>query len=214
MRCSRFIHLALALLCLTLICLNPISGQNARVYGELFTTQSGLSQADVTTVLQDSLGFLWIGTKDGLNKYDGYSFEHFRYQPDTISLSDNYIHCIAEGRNGILWIGTNYGLNKLDRLRGYLWSYFYPVSRDTVLPGLPVVHSVLEDESGVVWVRTPKRLERLNPLTGEFTGYDLDFSNLPIPADDDPYTMLQDREGNIWMGTPMVCRFLIRKAVR
>ncbi|MCK5463875.1 MAG: hypothetical protein KAI95_12690, partial [Bacteroidales bacterium] len=185
-----------------LICLNPISGQNARVYGELFNTQSGLSQADVTTVLQDSLGFLWIGTKDGLNKYDGYSFEHFRYQPDTISLSDNYIHCIAEGRNGILWIGTNYGLNKLDRLRGYLWSYFYPVSRDTLLPGLPVVHSVLEDESGVVWVRTPKRLERLNPLTGEFTGYDLEFSSLPTPADDDPYTMVRDREGNIWMGTP------------
>jgi ligand-binding sensor domain-containing protein len=80
------------------------AAQTAELYGNLFTAHTGLSQSRVHTILQDSLGFLWIGTQDGLNKYDGYSFDHFRYKPGTESLSNNTIRCLAEGGDGILWV--------------------------------------------------------------------------------------------------------------
>ena len=123
----------------------PVSARTADLYGQLFTARSGLSQSGVSVILQDSLGFLWIGTGEGLNKYDGYSFQQFRYQPDTISLSNNTIRCLAEGREGVIWGGTDFGLNKLDRLRGYLWANYLPWQGDSVRWGEQVIHALYID---------------------------------------------------------------------
>ena len=82
-----------------------------------YTIADGMSQTSVNCAIQDSRGFLWIGTQDGLNKFDGYSFKIFKNEPsDTNSLSNNYINCIYEDAEGNLWIGTNYGLNKAKRI--------------------------------------------------------------------------------------------------
>ncbi len=161
-----------------------------------------MSHSEINAILQDSLGFLWIGTQDGLNKYDGYSFEHFRYQPDTLSLSDNTVRCITEGQNGILWIGTENGLNKLDRLRGYLWSFFIPLpEEDTIHTGSTAVYDILEDAEGKVWARTGTSLQVLDPGSGEFTAYDLFGDGTGLPEPRAAYSMVQDREGHIWMGS-------------
>jgi signal transduction histidine kinase/ligand-binding sensor domain-containing protein/DNA-binding response OmpR family regulator len=73
-------------------------------------TTTGLSQNDVISLFQDSRGFMWIGTNDGLNRYDGYSFRVFQYEPDNIfSLTSNLISCIDEDFEGNLWIGTSDG---------------------------------------------------------------------------------------------------------
>jgi ligand-binding sensor domain-containing protein len=133
MHLHRKIPFAVCLIICGLLTIFNAAAQTAELYGNLFTTQSGLSQSRVHTILQDSLGFLWVGTQDGLNKYDGYSFDHFRYQPDAVSLSNNTIRCLAEGRDGILWVGTDYGLNKLNRLGGYVWTYMIPGSRDSAI---------------------------------------------------------------------------------
>ena len=122
----RYIPIAVCLVIYGLMTTFDAMAQATELYGNLFTAHTGLSQSRVHTILQDSLGFLWIGTQDGLNKYDGYSFDHFRYQPDAVSLSNNTIRCLAEGEGGILWVGTDYGLNKLDRMGGYMWSYMLP----------------------------------------------------------------------------------------
>lgn len=75
----------------------------------------GLSQNTVNAIYQDKRGFIWIGTQDGLNMYNGYSFRHFKFRPnDTLSLSDNFILHIAEDSVGYLWIATRNGLNRLD----------------------------------------------------------------------------------------------------
>ncbi len=80
----------------------------------------GLSQATVNTIVQDRRGFMWFGTQDGLNRFDGYSFTIFRHNPsDTNSIPDNYIWTMAEDGNGRLWIGTlNNGLCRYDPERG------------------------------------------------------------------------------------------------
>jgi ligand-binding sensor domain-containing protein len=80
------------------------------------TTEQGLSSNNVTAIFKDSKGFVWIGTKDGLNRFDGYSCKIFRHDPgDSTSLSGNNITCINEDNQGNLLIGTlDEGLNRFD----------------------------------------------------------------------------------------------------
>ncbi|MCZ6701659.1 MAG: hypothetical protein O6940_01320 [Ignavibacteria bacterium] len=82
---------------------------------EKFSIEHGLSQNSILRILQDSRGFLWICTFDGLNRYDGYQFKIFRNIPgDTTSLSNNKILSICEDKSDNIWIGTyGGGLNKL-----------------------------------------------------------------------------------------------------
>jgi ligand-binding sensor domain-containing protein len=177
------------------------AAQTAELYGNLFTAHTGLSQSRVHTILQDSLGFLWIGTQDGLNKYDGYSFDQFRYKPGTESLSNNTIRCLAEGGDGILWVGTDYGLNKLDRLGGYAWSYMIPGNRDSATYEKPAIYAVLEDDEGHVWVKTERRLEMFDPETSQFTPFTLYFNEQNPTGNPAASSMVEDRDGQIWIGT-------------
>ena len=87
---------------------------------ERFSTERGLSSGVVFCILQDSRGFIWFGTQDGLNKYDGYTFTVYRHSPEDIhSLSDDTVWTIYEDRAGVLWIGTDKGgLNSFDRDQG------------------------------------------------------------------------------------------------
>src|SRR5574339_416633 len=81
---------------------------------EHLSIEDGLSQNAGLTIFQDSRGYLWIGTQDGLNRYDGYGFKIFKHDPDDpTSLSHNSILAVAEDTNGYLWIGTwGGGLNR------------------------------------------------------------------------------------------------------
>jgi ligand-binding sensor domain-containing protein/serine phosphatase RsbU (regulator of sigma subunit) len=199
MQSIRNIPFALFLVLLGLQYSGPIKSQSPGLQGQLFSNTSGLSQSAVTSIMQDSLGFLWIGTREGLNKYDGYSFEQFRYHPDTVSLSSNAIRCIAEGRDGVVWVGTDYGLNKLDRLRGHLWTQYLTDQADSSYGR--VIHSIRIDNEGSVWLRTEKNLVRLNPDTEEFTSYELYQDDSNLSEKDESFSMVIDPGGLIWMGT-------------
>ncbi|NQZ07824.1 MAG: hypothetical protein HRT35_11740, partial [Algicola sp.] len=80
------------------------------------TSEHGLSQMSVNAVLQDKQGFMWFGTQDGLNRYDGYQFRVYRNDRDDItSLASNWVNALHEDNDGNLWVGTNMGLHKYDR---------------------------------------------------------------------------------------------------
>src|SRR5262245_57506814 len=87
------------------------------VHFEPVRSESGAASDVITALLQDSSGFVWIGTREGLTLYDGYTFTTFLHDPsDPASISDNTIRTLFQDRRGRLWIGTNAGgLNRLDR---------------------------------------------------------------------------------------------------
>ena len=118
-----------------------------------------------------------------------------------LSLSNNTIRCLAEGRDGVLWVGTDYGLNKLDRLGGYVWTYMIPGSSDSAIFEKPAIYAVLEDDQGHVWVRTERRLEMLDPETGQFTPFKLHYNEQNPAGTPSASTMVMDRDGQIWIGT-------------
>jgi hypothetical protein len=82
-----------------------------------FTSKDGLSSDQVFDITQDNQGFMWFGTLDGLNRYDGTGVKVYRHDPDDPnSLSHNYIRALAVDRSGVLWLGTwGGGLNQYDR---------------------------------------------------------------------------------------------------
>ena len=104
------------LFCLLLI--HSVQAQQ-NVKFERISLEQGLSQSSVFCILQDSRGFMWFGTEDALNRYDGYEFVHYKYDPtDSNSISSGHVTNIIEDSDGNLWIGTDEGLNMFDRESG------------------------------------------------------------------------------------------------
>ena len=78
---------------------------------------------------QDSQGYLWFGTEDSLNKYNGYNFDVYKFDPtDSASISNNIVRCIQEDKDGDLWIGTDNGLNRYSRHNGSFTRFLHDPS--------------------------------------------------------------------------------------
>lgn len=112
------LHLLSLFIVISLSCLTvSVSGQLLKFshYG----VSDGISQGEILCIFQDSEGYLWFGTQNGLNKFDSYSFERFFHDPaDTSTISSSWIFDITEDQNGLLWIGTKDGLNRYDKKTG------------------------------------------------------------------------------------------------
>ncbi len=121
----------IALLLLALGCAGRASAQPARSYTALrfdhLTVDQGLSQTSVTEIFQDHQGFLWLGTSDGLNRYDGYAVTTYKHDPDdSNSLAANAISSVYEAPTepGVLWVGSHSdGLTRFDRRTGTFTRY-------------------------------------------------------------------------------------------
>lgn len=145
--------------------------------------KEGLSQTSVTAIHQDSLGFLWFGTEDGLNRYDGYSFKTYRYIPgDTTSLRGNTIFAIAASSGTVLWIAGNMGLNRFDMRT----KTFQRISLKVDL----YIYCLAFDQTGFLWIGAREGLFRLNIVTQSIKKYN----------DTWTYSLLVDNSGQIWAG--------------
>src|SRR5258706_5106624 len=112
----------------------------------------GLSESDVTCVLQDSRGFMWFGTQEGLNKYDGYDFTVYRNdQRNDSSISSGVVNDIIEDFDGNLWIGTDAGLNKFRRETETFVRYRHDKDKDYSISS-DVVRCLLQDKEGTIWI--------------------------------------------------------------
>ena len=136
------------------------------------TTNDGLSQAYVTAILQDRVGFMWFATRNGLNRYDGNTVLVYKDEPgDTNSLSSNFIQALMEDARGYLWLGTNTGLDRFDPTSERFVRYLHDASNTNSMGGA-LVKSIVEDSRGHVWLGTEDAgLDELDPTTGMFTHY-------------------------------------------
>lgn len=92
-------------------------------FTHLTTMNSGLSYDGVNRIMQDSRGFIWIGTYRGLNRYDGRRFDVFT--ATDLGLTTDYINCFAEDRDGNIWVGTDNGVSCYN----YVLDRFEPLTR-------------------------------------------------------------------------------------
>jgi ligand-binding sensor domain-containing protein len=173
-----------------------------RLEFDRLTVNDGLSQNFVTCILQDHQGFLWIGTRDGLNRYDGYEFKVYSFDAlDTTSLSANAIQSIFEDRNNNLWVGTRFRwLNKYDRATDRFVRYRYEQGNPSSLP-LDVSFPIQDDRSGLFWLGTAEGLKRFDPQTGKFTSFIYKQDDLEGRKYNYINTILEAEDGNLWLGT-------------
>ncbi len=107
-----------------LLTLTEVTPQKPQLKFKTFTQADGLVDHTIQAILEDSYGFLWLGTQSGLQKYDGISFKTYEHvEGDTIGLSSSFIRSLCEDGDGNIWIGTDQGLNFFDRETGQI-KYF------------------------------------------------------------------------------------------
>lgn len=146
---------------------------------EAITIHDGLSQGMVNCIYQDYLGFMWFGTLDGLNRYDGYLFTVYHQDTfDSSSISGNWITCIFEDSKKRLWIGTGLnGLNLFDRKT----ETFIRIQHNDATPNSISdnrILSVQEDKSGSIWVSTTSGLNKINLVKKNLKDPDVNPRNL------------------------------------
>ena len=129
---------------------------------ESLTINDGLSQGMVNCIIQDSYGFMWIATKDGLNRYDGYKFTIFKHDiSDSTTIADNFIQTIFEDSKGRLWIGTaTKGLDLFNRESETFTHFKHDENNPNTLANDQVVQ-IKEDLSGDLWVSSLRTLCKL-----------------------------------------------------
>jgi ligand-binding sensor domain-containing protein/DNA-binding CsgD family transcriptional regulator len=159
---------------ISLFACSNLSSQGIKDFNNFqrLSIEHGLSQSVVTCMIQDSNGFLWFGTQDGLNRYDGYSFKFFCHDPeDPNSLSESVIDCLFEDKSGNIWIGTAArGLNRYNPVTGAITYYRYDPDNPGSISS-DYVRSIHEDRFGNLWVGALDRLNRYDPQKDTFQNY-------------------------------------------
>ena len=145
------------------------------------TTSDGLAMDNVVSILQDQRGFMWFGTGDGLNRYDGNSFVAYKNNPsDPGSLSANFIRDLVEDNHGYLWLAVYPGVNRFDPTTERATRYLHDPNNPNSLSG-DSVWSITRDSRGHLWFATADSgLDRFDPETQSFTHYRNDSNGQPV----------------------------------
>lgn len=182
-------------------CSLSILSQNKNLMFYSLTMRDGLSNNEVNTVFKDSKGFLWVGTKSGLNKFDGYQFIIFKNENEnTSSISSDNIFTITEDLKGQLWVGTNAGLNKFNRETESFERYDLE-ELNTEQSFNNRTHYLFVDNKGVLWIGYENGLELLDTKTGKRLQSN-DIYKLKVLLNGKSVNFIfQDNDENIWIGT-------------
>jgi signal transduction histidine kinase/ligand-binding sensor domain-containing protein len=178
--------------------------QNLQIEKSL-TINDGLSQNSAFAIIQDRKGFIWIGTKDGLNRFDGIGFQVYRHSPDKNTLVNNHVKCLHEDSDGNIWIGTYGGLNKFNPETEKFTAYQKNDSTD--LSG-DLTTAILEDSFKNIWIGTNKGLNKLitsknakQPKKNKLIGISNGGEHFKVFDKKVITCLYEDSEKNIWVGT-------------
>ncbi len=185
--------------------------QQMEINFKSLTKKDGLSQGGVYSIFQDSRGFMWFGTQDGLNRYDGYQFKIYKHDPtDHSSLSSSHILSICEDNSRNIWIGTEGGgLNKLNLATEKFTCYRNdPFNLQSITHN--IVNSVIySKKSNSLWIGTAGGgLNKFDLDTNSFTSYIHDPKNPHSIPNNNIKIVYEDKSGSIWIGAKEggICR--------
>ena len=181
----------------------PLFAQGHSFLFERIATSRGGSSEKIQCILQDSKGFIWFGTDDGLKKYDGQRFTTFQHEPDEPnSLSNGNILAMLEDHNGMIWIGTEGGgLNRLDPAKSQFKRYL-PEAKNEKSLSHPIVSALFQSEDGILWIGTDGGgLNRLDPQTDSFRRFKRDPMDPKSISHNRIKVLHGDSKGNLWIGT-------------
>jgi serine phosphatase RsbU (regulator of sigma subunit)/ligand-binding sensor domain-containing protein len=196
-----------ALLTIVLLSLDAVSAQQQARYFERLSLEEGLSQSIVECIVQDQRGFMWFGTEDGLNLFDGYTFTVIRSSPrNPHGIVYNHITALCVDRSGTLWVGTfTGGLTRYFPASNEFVQYRFSSSDSSSLSN-DVVNVIFLDRSGNLWVGTSYGLNRVvfdtcEPQRAMFVRYQNDPSDPSSLSHSTVRSVAQDAQGRLWVGT-------------
>ena len=177
------------------------------------TSEQGLSNDVVYSILQDNQGFMWFAGEGGLIRYDGYKFKVYQNDPlDPNSIASNNVSQIYQDKDGAIWCSTwGAGVDRFDPGTETFTHYKNDPANQNSLSD-DRAHVIYQDKSGVIWVGTyAGGLNRFDPISQTFTRFQY--------SDDDPYSLshnrvwsvVEDKAGNLWVGTDNGLNRLDRK---
>lgn len=164
------------------------------------STNNGLTSDLITYIYQDSIGYMWIGTKDGLNQYNGNMVVQYTYQyGNEKSLTSPCITSINEDDSGNIWVGTDSGLNIINRNEDKVIRIESGEQNEDMLSNY-VITSIYKDSYGVMWVGTTNGLNRYDEKNNKFIKYYSDGTNTNIT--NNYITDIDENElGELWVST-------------
>jgi signal transduction histidine kinase/ligand-binding sensor domain-containing protein/DNA-binding NarL/FixJ family response regulator len=174
--------------------------QTEQLIFEHYSTGDGVSGSIVNTIIQDKTGYLWFGTNNGLDRFDGIEFKSYKHiHGDTISISNGFVKCLLEDRNGNLWVGTTNGFDKFY----YETESFthYKIFSDRYNRNSNYITSIVEDRDGFLWLGTYDGLHRFDPSKETFTHFRRDSLDTATLVHDQVFAILIDSRDVLWIGT-------------
>ncbi|MCF7843191.1 MAG: response regulator [Lentisphaeria bacterium] len=172
-------------------------GQTPGIRVQQLFPDDGLSQSTVNSIHQDSRGYIWFGTADGLNRFDGYDIKVYRYDPNLReTLSDNYIRCMTEDHRQRLWIGTDVGgLNYLDLVHDDFHQIPLYLDSTQTSQARQIWDLYLDEDEQQLWVATWNGLFTVNLSSDVPTATHISTQAKQLRR------LTADGSGNIWIGT-------------
>ena len=164
--------------------------------------EEAIKQKTINTIVQGDKGFLWIGTEDGLFRYNGYELKKYSYDRyDSTTIGSSYIRCMHVDNNGNLWIGTwGGGLNRYDYINDQFHRYKHDNNKKNCIAG-DSINDIQEDREGNLWLAVRlKGLDRLNPENNTFYHYSRQENNTNSLSSNDLDELLIDTHNNLWIG--------------
>ncbi len=191
------------LLFLLTISARLLFAQDQDIKFEKITIKEGLSENTVYSISQDDHGFMWFGTQDGLNKFDGYKVSVFSSidKLDSLHISDNWINKIKSDSVGNMYIATNGGGLNVYNIHTKKFFYFIHKLNDEKTLGSNRINTFIIDSKNTLWVGTNNGLDKYDPVKGEFIHYKNDPTDANSLADNSIKALYEDKKGNLWIGT-------------